>query len=481
MVFAVRESDAEPRLTGLPELVVRAAWAATMRQRCWSRPCPGRSIPGSGTASWPSPTATRSRSWSCPAGCPRPSWRSGALRRATAHAPDQPPRAGVPAPAAAPPAAVPPTAAGRGRRTGRRRHRAVARRRAARHRARRGGGGRGGRPDRAGRPGPVPAPARPLGRLPLGHPGGTAGGPPGARRRHRPGRSTRTAGPGTAPARPWAPTRTVAAELERSADRALARGGLAAAAAFLEAAAALTPDPARRARRSLDAAQAKATAGAFERGLGPAGGRPRRDRSTRPGAPDRPPARADLLLLEPRQRGAAAAPGRRPPARTARPAARPGDLPRRALGRHVRRPARLPDRPRPCDRSPRRCARRPAPEAPSKADLLLEGLAVLYTDGYAAAAPLLRRAVRAFGDDDLTMDEASARAGSRRSRPQTCGTTCSWDVLTRRHLDASARPERSACSRWRSPAGPSSSLQRRPGRGRVPGRGVAMGRRGDRR
>jgi hypothetical protein len=49
----------------------------------------------------------------------------------------------------------------------------------------------------------------------------------------------------------------------RSAGRSVSLGGVAAAAAFLEAAAALTPDPAQRARRSLAAAQAKATAGAF--------------------------------------------------------------------------------------------------------------------------------------------------------------------------------------------------------------------------
>jgi len=56
----------------------------------------------------------------------------------------------------------------------------------------------------------------------------------------------------------------VAAELERSAGRARARGGLAAAAAFLQQAVALTPDPATRATRALEAAHANHEAGAYE-------------------------------------------------------------------------------------------------------------------------------------------------------------------------------------------------------------------------
>jgi DNA-binding CsgD family transcriptional regulator len=64
-----------------------------------------------------------------------------------------------------------------------------------------------------------------------------------------------------------APDEDVAFELERSAARAQARGGFAAAAAFLDWSATLTPDPVRRAQRMLVAAQTKVRAAALDDAL----------------------------------------------------------------------------------------------------------------------------------------------------------------------------------------------------------------------
>ena len=95
------------------------------------------------------------------------------------------------------------------------------------------------------------------------------------------------------------PDEDVAAELERSAGRAQARGGLAAAAAFLERSALLTVDPARRGERTLAAAQANLQAGAFDKALGllvMAEAGPLDELAGRPGGPA---AGADRVRLEP--------------------------------------------------------------------------------------------------------------------------------------------------------------------------------------
>jgi len=63
------------------------------------------------------------------------------------------------------------------------------------------------------------------------------------------------------------PDEQVAGELEDSAGRARARGGVAAAAAFLERAAALSLDPRRRSARALAAAQAWHQAGGHDRAV----------------------------------------------------------------------------------------------------------------------------------------------------------------------------------------------------------------------
>jgi DNA-binding CsgD family transcriptional regulator len=195
----------------------------------------------------------------------------------------------------------------------------------------------------------------------------------------------------------------VAAELERSVGRARARGGLAAAAAFCERAAELTPEPARRAQRALRAAQAKHQAGAPDAALrllamaqaGPLDelGRARAEllRAQLAGDPGRGRDASALLLkaanrLEPLHLGLA-----RDAYRDAFCAAlTAGRLATRAGMPEVAAVARaMPSAPRP-------------PRAP---DLLLDGLAVMTTEGYAAGAPILRRALTAFRNKETCPEE----------------------------------------------------------------------------
>ncbi len=195
----------------------------------------------------------------------------------------------------------------------------------------------------------------------------------------------------------------VASELERSAGRAQARGGLAAAAAFLERASALTPEPSRRARRALAAAQAKHQAGAFDAALGLV--------AIAESGPLNELQRAQVALLRGEiefavNRGRDAPPLLLSAAKRLEPLdiglARATYL--EALSAAIsagRLGARDGVR-----RTADAARRAPLSLEPARApDLLLDGLAVLHTKGYAAGTPMLKRALRAFRSDELSSED----------------------------------------------------------------------------
>ncbi|MFC5266043.1 AAA family ATPase [Kribbella qitaiheensis] len=228
------------------------------------------------------------------------------------------------------------------------------------------------------------------------------------------------------------PDEEVAAELERSAGRAQARGGLAAAAAFLERAAVLTPAPTQRGERALAAAQAKIRAGAFDAAghlLGMAEAAPL-DEFQR--------ARVDLLRA---QLAFAANRGGDAPSLLLRAAQRlePIDA---GLAREtyldalnaavfVGRPASPGGRP-PEVAAAARTAPRP-PHPPRGPDLLLDGLAATFSEGYAAGVPLIRRALSAF-------DQETSAAEDLRWLWTACVAAVDvwdddrWDTFSSRHV-----------------------------------------------
>jgi DNA-binding CsgD family transcriptional regulator/tetratricopeptide (TPR) repeat protein len=198
------------------------------------------------------------------------------------------------------------------------------------------------------------------------------------------------------------PDEEVAAELENSAGRAQARGGLAAAAAFLERAARLTADPARQAERALAAAQAHLRAGAFDQASGLLVAAQVRPLDELQGA------RVDLLRG---QLVFASGLGREAPSLLLKAAKQLESL-NLELARETYLSAwmaalfagQLAGGGDLLEVS--RAARAlPPAHPPRPVDLVLDGLTLLVTAGPVAAAPTLRRAASAFAGASPTLDE----------------------------------------------------------------------------
>ena len=197
------------------------------------------------------------------------------------------------------------------------------------------------------------------------------------------------------------PDEDVAAELERSAGRAQARGGLAAAAAFLRRSVVLTKDPDRRVARALAAAQACLGAGAFDAALELLG-----NVATRPLDAYR---RAQVDRLH-GQIAFAAGHGSDAPGLLLKAAKQLEPLDLRlaretylsAIGAAAfAMPATTGELLEVC----RAVRALPRPTQPRALDLLLDGLALAYTEGHAAAAPLWLQAADAFAGDAVPVDE----------------------------------------------------------------------------
>jgi DNA-binding CsgD family transcriptional regulator len=224
----------------------------------------------------------------------------------------------------------------------------------------------------------------------------------------------------------------VACELEHSATRAQARGGLAAAAAFMEQASRLTPDPARRAARALAAARSTHLAGAPDAALALL--------NTAQAGPldELQRARVDLLgaqIAFASKRGNDAPPLLLKAAKRLEPLdpALARDTHLEALwaaifaGRFATSHGLL-------EAAQAARAAPPAPQPPRPSDLLLDGLAVLIRDGHEAGLPTLKRALSAFRHERITREvelrwlPLAIRAAFELCDDEAC------DVLSSRHV-----------------------------------------------
>jgi DNA-binding CsgD family transcriptional regulator len=225
----------------------------------------------------------------------------------------------------------------------------------------------------------------------------------------------------------------IAGELAASAGRAQRRGGIAAAAAFLEQAAELTADRGLRADRQLAAAHAKYQAGSPE---------------------------AAAVLL------AAAGAGPADPLRAARISLLRGQMAFASATRSTEAPRLLLETARQFDgldvvrarqtyleafagavfagrfsagaglaevAAAARQAPPPGPRA-GAADLLLDGLALLYTDGWDTAVPLIRRALVGFRRGEVADDNAVHLLYVVSHAAHATWDDDAWQHLTERNL-----------------------------------------------
>jgi DNA-binding CsgD family transcriptional regulator len=224
------------------------------------------------------------------------------------------------------------------------------------------------------------------------------------------------------------PDEDLAAELERSADRAATRGGLAAAAAFLERSVVLTLDRARRTERALAAAQAKHEAGAADSALAllaTAAAGPLDELQT---------ARVDRLRAHvafAQRRG-----GDAPPL-LLRAAARLEPLdPALARETYVEAlgAAMATGQRDAIDQASRALLATTSSAPPRAVEVLLHGLARVIIDGRAAGLPVLRQALRGFRNAPLSAED------EMRALPYACLVAItlwddeSWHELSLRHV-----------------------------------------------
>ncbi|MGW2192983.1 ATP-binding protein [Streptosporangium sp. NPDC001682] len=228
------------------------------------------------------------------------------------------------------------------------------------------------------------------------------------------------------------PDETVAVELERSADRAQARGGVAAAAAFLERAAELSADSARRGARALAAALTKYQAGGFDAAL------ELLDAAELSPLDERELAQSNLLrgqiVFASTSAGAAL-----PLLLKAGKQLEPLDP---GLARETYRDAlnaamtagRLPSGAQLVDVAKATLAAPPGPP-PERNDLFLNGVAVLATEGCSAGVPMVLRALDAFRTEGVSREEGLGWLSFACRMAHNVWDFDSWSVLSARLVD----------------------------------------------